>query len=182
MRTAAARAMIWGLLDDLQKQQVRRMETNSPMGRYLTGFEIVRMFGLKYPPFDPDLCKQVDDACGKWEWVKEQIHYSKHGNIDDCDCSVDKEALYEWQEYVETQGLLPEIEGVTSQHSVRFAKAPLPLPIPHSIEGFKDGTCICNDCINGTGLMGNDLEKLRDRQRKAKSKTRELVAQPDDAF
>lgn len=40
----------------------------------------------------------------------------------------------------------------------------------HTPAGFFAGTCECNDCVNGTGLLGNDLDALRARQRKAKAK------------
>lgn len=107
MQPWTARAFLMRMLNQDQKDQLRKHESTLPRGRYLQGFEICKAFKLKPNTLNEDAVASMERLLTGFIKNKEYKHLNKHRISDDisevveCDCKTDNEALYEWEEFAD---------------------------------------------------------------------------------
>src|SRR3990167_7563540 len=109
MEPMTARALLTLRLSPEQREKLRKHEKTLPPGRYLQGFEICRMFGIKVGEIAEDQISELESLYRRWEreilWKANNIEDKRHGAVCVpttgawCKCRTRQEEIHEWENF-----------------------------------------------------------------------------------
>ena len=109
LNTWIARAFLYRMLRINERERLMHFEINMPPRRYLTAFEICRLFNLQpKPPTDTEIeeMKRIETEFKKILWKKRIIEYkaenpslSNEELKDAVDSTLGADDRFEWQEF-----------------------------------------------------------------------------------
>lgn len=106
MEPMTARAVLTLNLSPEQREKLRNHEATLPPGRYLMGFEIVRIFQMKMGEIPQDQTNEIDELYKRWErsvlWKANNIEGKRHEAVcgGECKCRTRQEEVWEWEDWI----------------------------------------------------------------------------------
>lgn len=117
--TPIARAFLYRNLSQDQKETVRKVESSLPAGRYLTPYEIAKLFHLSYGEITEVQEQAMREKWREYEkilWKNRAIEDKRHETFcasEGCSCKTKQIELAEWAEWASENYVEPLIEPKT---------------------------------------------------------------------